>query len=96
MCEKVIIFLAVLAVLMSLAALCASFAMLEKIQRADNQTMENRASINRHTMRLRKLDDSIARIDLAINDVYETIGEQERLVRQFFVEAEQHEDSDKT
>lgn len=94
--EKTIVVLVILAIFMSLAALCVAFAMLEKLQKVDNQTLENRSSINRHTGRLHKIDETTRRIDRSIDDIYETIGDQEHLIRQFFVEVNQHENPDKT
>lgn len=93
---KIISALACLAVFMSLGALCVAFTVLEKLQKTDNQTLENRMSINRHTSRLHKIDETTHRIDMSINNIYETIGDQEHLIRQFFVEAKQHESTDET
>lgn len=80
--------------LMAIASIIFCCALADKLNELNERVVDNRLSINRHTNRMFGLDGHIGRIDHTINDVYQRIDETDSLVRRYFAEAEEHENSE--
>lgn len=88
-----LLIVAVISIVVSIVCLGVCFALLEKINELSKMVYDNQTSIRRVTKRNMELTENIGRIDHTINDIYDRIGELSGIIRQYFHEVEQHEDS---
>lgn len=95
MSNSVMIALICIAVALSIVSVCVVFVFMERLEDLNGRVLENRASINRHTQRMRQDEENRMRMDHSINDLYGRYDEINSFVRRYLSEVnEANEGSD--